>query len=104
MRRCLAILAVLVSVSGCAGLADPFMREGTYSATGVNDDNLRAMVVNPVDLEQGTGAHDTLGFSAVDPVIRLRQDKVKELPSSTLSTVGNTSGSGGQGSGGGVSQ
>jgi len=105
MQRYLTLLGVLACVSGCAGLADPYVRAGTWAPTGVNAENLRAMVVNPVDLQQGTAARDTVGVEASIPVIRLREDRVKELPSSTLSSVGGSSGSGGQASGGtGVTQ
>lgn len=104
MRRNLTLLAVLVGLGGCAGLADPYQREGTWAPTGVNDDNLRAMVVNPADLQQGTGPKDTMGVGAVTAVTRYREDKLKQLPDSTLSNVGGSAGSGGQGSGAGVTQ
>ena len=105
MQRYLIVLGMLVAVSGCAGLVDPYQREGTWSATHVNDDNLRAMVANPVDLQQGTGAKDTPGIEAAVPVTRLREDKVKTLPQSNLVTSVGSAGSGGQGSGsGGASQ
>jgi hypothetical protein len=101
MLRYLTLMSVLVPIAGCAGMIDPFQRAGTWSATNVNDDNLRAMVVNPVDLQQGVGAKDTPGVEAAVPVTRLRNDNVKSLPESTLSEVGGNAGSGGQGGSGG---
>jgi len=89
-------LGVLALLGGCAGLADPFQREGTWSTSRINDDNLRAMIVNPVDLQQGAGPPDTLGAEAAAAVTRLRADNVKTLPDSTLSSVGSSAGSGGQ--------
>ena len=105
MGRYLSLLGVLTALGGCAGMIDPYMRSDTYSATGVNDDNLRAMIVNPVDLQHGTGATDTIGVTAAAAVGRLRNDSVKVLPDSTLSDVGSSAGSGGQSStGSGTSQ
>lgn len=101
MRRYLTVLGLLAALGGCAALADPFQRDDTYAATGVNDDNLRAMIVNPVDLQHGTGAPDTLGLPAATAVARYRNDNVKQLPETTLSEVGGGAGSGGQGSSGG---
>jgi hypothetical protein len=100
MRGFLALPVVLVCLGGCAGLADPFQRQGTWQATGVNADNLRAMVANPADLRQGRGAPDTNGLEAAAAVTRLRDDKLKRLPGSGLSNIGGSSGSGGQGGGG----
>jgi hypothetical protein len=102
MRPYLTLLGVLASLGGCAGLEDPYQRAGTWAPTGINAENLRLMVVNPVDLQQGTGAKDTLGVEASVPVARLRNDNVKILPDSTLSQVGGSAGSGGQGGGGGA--
>jgi hypothetical protein len=107
MGRYLTLLGVLLAISGCAGLDDPYKRAGTWAPTNINDDNLRAMVVNPVDLQQGAAAKDSLGVTAATAVARYRSDNVKILPDSTLSSVGGSAGSGGQGStggGAGVSQ
>jgi hypothetical protein len=100
MRRVLTLLGLLVALGGCAGLTDPFKRPDTYVATGVNDDNLRAMIVNPVDLQHGVGAPDTTGLNAAAAVARLRNDNVHQLPSSNLSDIGSGAGAGGQASGG----
>jgi hypothetical protein len=100
MGRYLTLLGVLASLGGCAGLADPYQRAGTWAPTDVNADNLRAMVVNPIDLQQGKGPPDTIGIGATTAVTRYRTDTVKELPTSTLSTVGGQSGTGGQSGGG----
>jgi hypothetical protein len=100
MQRYLTLLGVLALLGGCAGLKDPYERSGTYKLTGVNDDNLRLMLVNPVDLQQGKGPPDTTGVTAALAVTRYRADKVKELPDSTISSVAGSAGSGGQGGGG----
>jgi hypothetical protein len=98
MRRYLTSFVVLTLLGGCAGLKDPYQRAGTYAPTGVNDDNLRLMAVNPVDLQQGKGPPDTTGTSAVAPVTRYRTDNIKQLPDSTISSVAGSAGSGGQSS------
>jgi hypothetical protein len=101
MGRYLTLLGVLASLGGCAGLADPYQREGTWHPTQINDENLRLMVVNPVDLQQGRAATDSLGATSALAVARYRSDNVKTLPDSNLSGIGGGAGSGGQGGGGG---
>jgi hypothetical protein len=101
MRRSLTVLGLLGALGGCAGLADPFVREGTWTPTHINDDNLRAMVVNPVDLQHGTGATDSIGVTSAAAVTRLRTDNVKALPEGTVTGIAPGAGSGGQGGGGG---
>jgi hypothetical protein len=101
MRRYLIALSMMALLGGCAGLKDPYMRAGTYAPTGVNDDNLRLMAVNPVDLQQGKGPPDTTGTNAVAAVTRYRTDNIKQLPDSVISSVAGGAGSGGQASGGG---
>ena len=54
LRR-FACLALLSGVAGCAGLNDPFQREGTWQPENVNDANIAAMVANPQHLQQGVG-------------------------------------------------
>jgi hypothetical protein len=100
MRRYLTLLGLLAALGGCAAMADPFQRPDTYVATGVNDDNLRAMIANPVDLQHGVAAPDTVGLNAAAAVARLRNDNVRQLPSSTLSDIGGGAGTGGQSTGG----
>jgi hypothetical protein len=97
MRQSFAIAAVCLMLSGCAGMLDPYERDGTWKITGVNDDNLRQMLLDPLDMHRGSGATVADGFEAAPAVARLRTGTVKELPSSTLSEVGGSSGSGGAG-------
>ena len=101
MRRYLTVFGLLAALGGCAGMLDPYQREGTWSPAGTNDDNLRAMVVNPVDLQHGTGANDSVGVIAATAVNRLRNDNVKTLPSAGISGIASGAGSGGQGGSGG---
>lgn len=54
MPKRIAALLPLILVAGCA--AEPFERPGTWRATGANEQNLRAMVANPADLERGQQA------------------------------------------------
>jgi type IV pilus biogenesis protein CpaD/CtpE len=76
-------------------MMDPYQRTGTWENSGINDANLRAMISNPLDLQRGAGASSSEGQEAVAAVTRFRTGSVKELPSSTLSEVGGSSGSGG---------
>jgi len=104
MRNIVTLLAVLGSVGGCAGMLDPYERPGTWSNSGINDQNLRAMVSNPIDLQRGAGATSEEGVEAVSAVNRFRTGNVKDLPSSNLSEVGGSAGSGGAVGGGTGSQ
>lgn len=100
MRHAIALTSALVLLGGCAGMLDPYQRPGTWSNSGINDDNLRAMISNPYDLQRGVGASGAEGQEAASAVARFRSGNVKELPSSNLSEVGGTSGSGGAVGGG----
>ena len=88
MRRHLTLLGLLAALGGCAGLTDPYQREGTWAPTGVNDANLRAMVANPVDLQHGNAASGTVGATATTAVQRYRAGNVQPLPESTISNIG----------------
>jgi len=97
-RLRLGFLGALVLASGCAGLADPFERPGTWTPRGANDANLRAMIVNPADLERGEGDPRGRGRQAANAVERLEDDAVKPLPDVRTSPgFGATSGTGGAG-------
>ncbi|WP_372624094.1 hypothetical protein [Falsiroseomonas sp.] len=54
MRRSPAMLALplLLAVAACGG-PEPYERPGTWRATGANEANLRAMVVEPAHLTRG---------------------------------------------------
>lgn len=101
MRQYVTLAALALALSGCAGLLDPYERDGTWKETGINDENLRAMVTNPLDLQRGSGASDTEGNSAVGAIVRLRTNRVKELPDTQIGSVG-PSGAGAGNSGGEV--
>jgi type IV pilus biogenesis protein CpaD/CtpE len=62
------------------GCADPYQRAGTWHATGVNDDNLRAMLADPADLAWGVALPGSDGQAAAAAVARLRGGQVKALP------------------------
>lgn len=96
VRRNNVVLAALLAVGGCAGLADPFERPGTWRPGGANDANLRAMIANPADLERGEGDARGRGRQAANAIERLEDDKIKPLPD-----VRSTPRFGGEGAGGG---
>ena len=75
-------LVGLVLISGCTyDPFDPFQRPGTWVPEGSNDANLRAMIVNPHDLVEGTGERVSYGAEAAPPVTRLLTGKRYPLPS-----------------------
>jgi hypothetical protein len=98
MRQYVALVAVLGTISGCAGLIDPYQREGTWHPIGINDDNLRLMVVNPTDLEHGVAANDSVGQTSAAAVLRERTDNVKALPDFSVGPIGAATGGGSGGS------
>lgn len=72
---------LLLLLAACGPLTqDPFDRPGTWRATGANEANLRAMVAEPRDLQQGRAAPTTRGQAATPGVDRLLAGQVPRLP------------------------
>lgn len=94
-------LPIILAASGCTMVENPMMRTGTWHPTGANADNLAAMVANPHDLIEGESASGTIGPQATLPVVRLRTDNVKPLPSNSINSMGGTTTSNTGGSNGG---
>lgn len=90
------LLGAALLGAGCAGLADPFERPGTWTPRGANDANLRAMIVDPAHLERGEGDPRGRGRQATNAIERLEDDKLHQLPDVRSSTVGSTGGTGAQ--------
>jgi hypothetical protein len=87
MTRNLGLLLILAVASGCA--LDPYTRDGVWRPSAVNDANLRAMIADPRDLQQGASEPGADGASAAAAIQRLREDRVRPLPA-----VGVTGGTG----------
>lgn len=96
--RSLVLLVPLV-LAGCGGSFEPFNQPYTWHKTGVNDQNLTAMVANPADLQRGRQDQDPDSPVAIDAVTRLWNGKPKPLPanSSTSKSSGPTNASGAAG-------
>jgi hypothetical protein len=78
MSRILPTLLLLpLLVVGCAD--DPMERPGTFQPRGVNDANLRAMIVDPTHLQRGQEALTSRGDAAARPVTQLRAGKRPSL-------------------------
>jgi hypothetical protein len=90
------LLWLLPLVAGCAGDpmlgGDPMQRPGTWTATGDNDANLRAMIADPRDLQAGANAPNGLAVEAVPAVGRLLSGKLPPLPDEPTSQLGGGSG------------
>jgi hypothetical protein len=92
-----ALLAALL-LGGCA--VEPWDREGTWHATGVNDRNLRAMIVDPGHLSRGAApavasrgeaagrSTGRLGFPAVPATGVTDGPGVPNLPALRTNDVG----------------
>jgi hypothetical protein len=91
------LLGAALLAAGCAGLADPFERPGTWTPRGANDANLRAMIADPAHLERGEGDPRGRGRQATNAIERLEDDKLHPLPDVRASTVGPTGATGGAG-------
>jgi len=94
----LARLGGIVTLAGSLfGLAacsstDPYTREGVWHPTHSNEQNLELQVARPSDLTLGRGTLTADGDTAAKAVDRLRNDKVKPLPTSSISSVGQSGG------------
>lgn len=84
MRKTLSLI-LLLAVSDCS---DPWNRAGTWQATGVNEQNLQAMVIYPGDLSKGQSSPGVNGQLAAAAVDRLLQGRVKQLAGGNISQVG----------------
>ena len=90
------LLAAAASLTACT---DPYSRPGTWHATGVNQDNLLAMLADPDDAAWGVTQIGSNGQLAAAAVTRLRAGQVKTLPNDSISKIG-----GGGSVGGGAAQ
>ena len=80
---------------------DPFDRPGTVAPRGLNEANLRAMVVDPAHLRLGVDAPGSRGDAGSRPVDLLRSGKRAPLTAGGASAVaGMDAGAGGAGNGG----
>jgi hypothetical protein len=85
-------LVVAMLLSGCASDAfDPYKRAGTWTHGTDNDANLRAMIVDPHDLVEGSGQAGSIGAEAAPPVQRLFEGKRYPLPAQNASMIGVSS-------------
>jgi hypothetical protein len=88
LRLLLPVLlpAMLFGVTGCT--QDPIDRPGTWQASGVNDNNLRAMVAKPTDLERGVAASSERGNAGAAAATRLYTERRRPLPNVRATSVG----------------
>lgn len=85
-------LLVLLTAFGATGCTEPEIdRPGTWKPTGINEQNLSAMLVNPEDRYRGTAATTTRGDSASRAVTRLLIDKRRPLLDTALSRIAPSS-------------
>jgi hypothetical protein len=90
MRR-LSLCFIPCLLAGLAGCSDPYLQAGTWHATGVNNDNLRAMVADPADLVRGVSQPGTDGQLAAAAVARLRTGHMKALQGDSIARIGAAS-------------
>jgi hypothetical protein len=85
LHCCAAVLLLLV-LAGCDRI-DPYLRDGVWRPSGVNDDNLRAMVALPSDLIMATPPAPANGALGAAALRRLLQDRVRPLPDSGIAQI-----------------
>jgi hypothetical protein len=82
-------LVVAIALTGCASDAfDSYSRAGTWTHGTDNDANLRAMIVNPHELVEGSAETGSIGAEAASPVTRLFEGKRYPLPAQNASMIG----------------
>ncbi len=86
MRPLILLLIGLAVAPGCA-VYDPFLREGAWRPSGVNERNLVTMVAVPEELQRGVGSEGAGGELAAAAVERLLTDKLRELPQTSPTVV-----------------
>ena len=82
-------LFLLITVAGCS--QPEIDRPGTWQPTGVNDQNLRAMLARPEDAYAGNAALTSRGDSGGRAVTRLLVDKRRSLLNVSVSKLGASS-------------
>ena len=88
-------LALLFGVAGCAGLNDPFERQGTWRPEHINDANLGRDGGRPAPARAGRRRPESPGELSAAAVRRLLTDHVKPLPSTDVGPIGTSGRSGG---------
>lgn len=76
----LSLLLAATVLAGCGPAFDPYQAEGRWRPSGSNEANLRTMLAEPRDLVAGRGTAQADGHLAASAVERLREDKVRPLP------------------------
>lgn len=101
MRIAPALALGAVLLAGCAG--DDLSRPGTWAPAGLNEANLRAMLVDPAHAVRGVAAEGERAQPAVRAARALDAGRRAPLPESNVSRVGRGSApaAAGAGQGGG---
>ena len=82
----LAVLAASIGLSGCSEYEVD--RPGTWRPTGANEQNIRAMLVDPQQYSLGTGAITDRGDAGSRAVTRLNNERRRQLIDAAVSRVG----------------
>jgi len=86
----IALSSSLLGLGACSTI-DPYERADVWRPTHVNEANTELQVARPTDLQLGRGTLTADGDTAARAIDRLRTDKVKPLPDSSISKIGNGS-------------
>ncbi len=84
-RTCVLAVSAAAALAACTD--DPFERPGTVAPRGINEANLRAMVVDPAHLRRGVGADAARGDAGARPVDLLRSGKRAPLQTTSSSAL-----------------
>jgi hypothetical protein len=91
-RASVVVMLTALCLTGCS---DPEIdRAGTWKPANIYDQNLRAMLTNPLDVYNGTGTVTSRGDSGSRAATRLLTDHRRPLLDASVSHIGSSSGGG----------
>lgn len=90
-RLGLVMTVTAVSATGCTDVPE-IDRPGTWKPQGINDQNLRAMLVDPRDAYSGAAAVTSRGNEGSRAVTRLLTDRRRPLLDASISRIAGSGG------------
>ena len=93
MKTAIALTGLGLLLAGCA--QDQLRAPGTWTPTGANERNLRAMIADPQDLWRGQASATSRGAAGAMPVAVMLDGKPRKLGAVHTSSAAGSEGGGG---------